>query len=60
VDQPLERAAFAGFSSRLTAGLIDWLIVFAALWIAVIIQAVIGSENPVVWADSTPIVAACR
>jgi uncharacterized RDD family membrane protein YckC len=39
VDQPLERSAFAGFSSRLTAGLIDWLIVLAALWIAVIIQA---------------------
>jgi uncharacterized RDD family membrane protein YckC len=37
VDQPLERSAFAGFSSRLTAGLIDWLIVLAALWIAVII-----------------------
>jgi uncharacterized RDD family membrane protein YckC len=34
VDQPLERSAFAGFSSRLTAGQIDWLIVLAALWIA--------------------------
>jgi uncharacterized RDD family membrane protein YckC len=42
VDQPLERWAFAGFSTRLAAGLIDWLIVFAALWIAVIIQAVVG------------------
>jgi RDD family len=47
VDQPLERSAFAGFSSRVAAGLIDWLIVFAALWIAVIIQAVVGFDSPV-------------
>jgi uncharacterized RDD family membrane protein YckC len=47
VDQPLEHSAFAGFSTRLAAGLIDWLIVFAALWIAVIIQAVVGFDSPV-------------
>jgi uncharacterized RDD family membrane protein YckC len=47
VDQPLERSAFAGFSSRLSAGLIDWLIVFAALWVAAIFQAVLGLVSPV-------------
>jgi uncharacterized RDD family membrane protein YckC len=39
VDQPLERSAFAGFSSRLSAGLIDWLIVFAGLWVVIAIPA---------------------
>jgi uncharacterized RDD family membrane protein YckC len=47
VEQPLERSAFAGFSIRLAAGLIDWLIVFAALWIAVITEAVVGLDSPV-------------
>lgn len=47
MDQSLERSAFAGFSTRLAAGLIDWLIVFAALWIAFIIQAVVGFDSPV-------------
>jgi uncharacterized RDD family membrane protein YckC len=47
VDQPLERSAFASFSSRLSAGLIDWLIVFAALWVAALIQAVLGLDSPV-------------
>jgi uncharacterized RDD family membrane protein YckC len=47
VGQSLERSAFAGFSSRLSAGLIDWLIVFAALWVAAIIQAVLGLDGSV-------------
>lgn len=34
MDQPIERSAFALFSTRVAAGLIDWLIVFAALWLA--------------------------
>jgi uncharacterized RDD family membrane protein YckC len=42
MDQPLVRSAFAGFSSRLGAGLIDSLIVFAALWFAFIIRAALG------------------
>ena len=47
MDQPHERTAFASFSSRLSAGLIDWLIVFAALWVAATIQAVLGLDSPV-------------
>jgi hypothetical protein len=45
LDQPLERSAFASFC-RLSAGLIDWLIVFAALWVATIIQAVVRLDSP--------------
>jgi uncharacterized RDD family membrane protein YckC len=44
VDQPLERLAFATFSSRLGAGAIDWLIVFAALWAATIVAALLGAD----------------
>lgn len=43
MDQPLERSAFAGFWSRLAAGLVDWLIVFAVLWLAAIIGALLGT-----------------
>jgi uncharacterized RDD family membrane protein YckC len=43
--QSLVRSAFAGFSSRLGAGLIDSLIVFAALWFAFIIRAALGEVD---------------
>jgi uncharacterized RDD family membrane protein YckC len=35
----------AGFWQRLGAGLIDWLIVFAGLWLAVILGAVLGADG---------------
>ena len=37
-----ERSAFAGFSRRLAAGLVDWLIVLVALWLTAVFRATIG------------------
>jgi len=45
VNRPPERSAFAGFSRRLAAGLIDWLIVLAALWLTTVIRAVLGEDG---------------
>jgi uncharacterized RDD family membrane protein YckC len=44
VNRP-ERSAFAGFSRRLAAGLVDWLIVFVALWLTAVIRATIGEDG---------------
>jgi uncharacterized RDD family membrane protein YckC len=60
VDQPLERSAFAGFSSRLTAGLIDWppgwirallralvaVLTFAACWLPLVVAFSDAPEDP--------------
>ena len=45
MNRPPERSAFAGFSRRLAAGLIDWLIVLAALWLTTVIRAVLGEDG---------------
>jgi uncharacterized RDD family membrane protein YckC len=44
VNRP-ERSAFAGFSRRLAAGLVDWLIVLVALWLTAVIRATIGEDG---------------
>jgi uncharacterized RDD family membrane protein YckC len=48
VNRP-ERLAFAGFSRRLAAGLVDWLIVLAALWLTAVIRAAIGEGDGGAW-----------
>jgi uncharacterized RDD family membrane protein YckC len=45
VNRPPERSAFAGFSRRLAAGLIDSLIVLAALWVTFIVRAALGDPD---------------
>jgi uncharacterized RDD family membrane protein YckC len=44
VNQP-ERAAFAGFSRRLAAALVDWLIVLVVLWLTAVIRATVGEGD---------------
>jgi uncharacterized RDD family membrane protein YckC len=45
VNRPPERSAFAGFSRRLAAGLIDWLLVLAALWLTAVLRAALGESG---------------
>jgi uncharacterized RDD family membrane protein YckC len=48
VNRP-ERSAFAGFSRRLAAALVDWLIVLVALWLTAVIRATVGEGDGGAW-----------